>query len=116
MTNRQAAWRKIGVAFETEPEKRTEEQRAIGEGGLCCAIQEHYPVLDRGDVVTTMNTVANNPPCNKWGFWWPNRGVMNISFRPTPYADWTRQCDYERSVFAYFMAAIGDNDYKEMVR
>ncbi len=94
MTTRQRKWQEIGVAFETEPEKRTEKQDNLTGLGLCYSYKR--------DELKAFAT--------KSGYWWPSRTSAWCS------RGWTRQCDYERATFAYFMAAMPDSDYEEMVR
>ena len=39
-------WLKIAEAYETEPEKRTDEQKEIASWGLCYAIEVVFPDWD----------------------------------------------------------------------
>lgn len=96
MTTRQRNWREIGIAFETEPKKRTEKQKRLAWDGLCPAINYGYRVVQ----------LAVNMGFRPYSYWWPTTGK----------AQWTRQCDYERAFFAYLMATISDNDYEEMIK
>ena len=102
MTTRQRKWLEIGIAFEVPRPSRTTRQGTMAYSGLCYAAKFSGLFIEEREAGKELGYLA--VITDKW--WWPS---------PWNFAS-TRQCDYERATFAYFMAALSDNDYEEMVR
>ena len=100
MTHSQA-WHTIAVAYETEPEERTDSQRNIAQFGLCYAAAE-LRILRNGLQVTRFNRGLG--PCPRTcGIYW-----FDLNNR-------TRDHDLLRATFAGFMAAMTQREFDAMI-
>lgn len=99
--NKAKIWREIGDAFATPYEERTRWQERITKAGLCWAF---YEILGR------------EYPLRKWGWLhkYSYRAICDLGFIMGLTSRWTFT-DNERSMFAYFMAELGNKGYEELI-
>lgn len=99
MTQDQRKWTEISIAYETEPDERTEKQKVLTHSGLCFAALE----LEIPTHCTELKRITGE--FGLMGWWWPFYGCLSH----------TRQHDLYRATFAAFMAALSAKDIKEML-
>jgi len=106
MTNRQELWLEIAEAFGTPRDERTKRQRDVADDGLCEALRQ----LD----IPSDQVYLLGPRYSYSGYWYPRFKGESLSRACTDYA--YLHHDAERSTFACLMAALSDEDYKELTQ
>jgi len=101
----QAKWTEISIAFETEPEKRTEKQYFLALCGLCSAAKR-MGIWDKGQIGDLHPAYKYVPTLLGVG-----GGFYSRDYHQTP----VRQHDLYRATFAAFMAALSKADIEEML-
>lgn len=107
MTKKQKIWLEIGLAYETEPELRTERQKELSSYGVCWA---YYYLTrspsDENNFIQCLYTkifksmMAYYPEFKKEDVWIPTSSLYEKG-------DHTREHDLIRATFAYLMAHSG---------
>ena len=110
-SKRQIAWLEIGLMFSLEEEERTEDQRLSTKSGLCYA-------LERSSIKEEQAILDAIGSCNN--FWSPIRDRRKYQqvqdfFGVKLRAQFTKEHDYTRALFAFLMAAMSDKERKALV-
>lgn len=103
MTKDQTKWTEISIAYETEPEERTERQKKLTHCGLCYAARQQRLWSTKDDTFSELPYINLPIIASRAGdesAWWET----NL---PRP--------DFYRATFAAFMAALSVKDIKEMI-
>ena len=98
MTKRQELWLEIAEAFGTPRNERTERQDRLTRHGLCWAIS-----TSRGGSLDLVDDLVLFEPeyAKQYNYFWFPKDEDH---------------DAERSTFACLMAALSDEDYKELTQ
>lgn len=95
-------WTEIGDAFATPYKDRTERQKHMTFFGLCWAFWE---ISGSNRIYSVMEDLGNSMSIGHC--WWKKeRGESGFTIRT----------DRERATFAYFMAAMGNKGYEELIK
>jgi hypothetical protein len=116
MTERQKRWREIGDAFATPCGPRGSVQEDMTRFGLCWAIEcvglvKHHSLVCGEEVIEDF--LHDIPEYSDGKYALPVRRPMDFE---SSWGDgWTPYCDEVRALFAYLMAELSDEEYKELI-